>query len=171
MGWHITIFKKHETSRISKILKFQMKKILELHNTHLNQGNMNRSHRAKKSQNQIQLYQNIQYDAWLKDVVKNWNSIHRQKIVTVTVATKCLFQMKNRELLCVKIIPQTENLYFVQKNLTSYHRATSPKPLNRISLELASSIGSYVISKSENRWRWLTSDTLQTQYVHFLPLS
>ena len=44
---HPNIFKKHETSSISKILKFQMKKILELHNTHLNQGNMNRSHQAK----------------------------------------------------------------------------------------------------------------------------
>ena len=44
---HPNTLKKHETSRISKILKFQMKKILELHNTHLNQGYMNRSHRAK----------------------------------------------------------------------------------------------------------------------------
>ena len=52
-----------------------------------------------------------------------------------------------------KVIPQTENLYFAQKNLTSYHQVTFPKSLNRISLELASSIGSYVMSKSESRRR------------------
>jgi len=57
------------------------------------------------------------------------------------------------ERLYFKIIPQTENLYFAQKNLTSYHQMTFPKSLNRISLELASSIGSYVMSKSESRRR------------------
>ena len=39
------LFRKHKPSKISKILKFQMKKLLRQHELHLNQGNMNRDHR------------------------------------------------------------------------------------------------------------------------------
>ena len=56
---HPNTFKKHKASKIPKILKFQMKKILELHNTHLNQGNMNRSHRAKFQKNLKIKFNNI----------------------------------------------------------------------------------------------------------------
>ena len=42
-----SFFKRHETSNISKILKAQMKKILKIHDKHLNQGNLNRSHRGE----------------------------------------------------------------------------------------------------------------------------
>ena len=41
------VHKKHRTPRISKILKFQMDRILRLHNRHMDQGNMSRSHRAE----------------------------------------------------------------------------------------------------------------------------
>ena len=44
---HPTFFKRHETSNISKILKSQMQKILQIHDKHLNQGILNRSHRAE----------------------------------------------------------------------------------------------------------------------------
>ena len=40
-------FKKHKTSNVSRILKAQMKKILKIHDKHLNQGNLNRSHRGE----------------------------------------------------------------------------------------------------------------------------
>ena len=43
---HRRVHEKHRTSRISKILKFQMDKILRLHNRHMEQGNMSKSHRA-----------------------------------------------------------------------------------------------------------------------------
>ena len=41
------VHKKHKTPRISKILRFQMDRILRLHNRHMDQGNMSRSHRAE----------------------------------------------------------------------------------------------------------------------------
>ena len=44
---HRRVHEKHKTSRISKILKFQMDKILRLHNRHMEQGNMSKSHRAE----------------------------------------------------------------------------------------------------------------------------
>ena len=44
---HPSFFKRHETSNISKILKSQMQKILQIHDKHLNQGILNRSHRAE----------------------------------------------------------------------------------------------------------------------------
>ena len=44
---HRRVHQKHKTSRISKILKFQMDKILRLHNRHMEQGNMSKSHRAE----------------------------------------------------------------------------------------------------------------------------
>ena len=47
---HGSFFKKRKTSRISKILKFQMDKILSQHKIHLNQGNMNRDHRKEFEQ-------------------------------------------------------------------------------------------------------------------------
>ena len=56
---HPSYFKRHEASNISKILKFQMKKILHDHDTHLNQGNMNRSHRAEFEKNLKSKFNNI----------------------------------------------------------------------------------------------------------------
>ena len=56
---HPSYFKRHEASNISKILKFQMEKILHDHDTHLNQGNMNRSHRAEFEKNLKLKFNNI----------------------------------------------------------------------------------------------------------------
>ena len=75
---HPSIFKKHETSRISKILKFQMKKILKLHNTHLNQGNMNRSHRAKFQRNLKIKFKNIRKYSMMR-LRKDHEEKHRQR--------------------------------------------------------------------------------------------
>ena len=75
---HPNIFKKHKTSRISKILKFQMKKILELHNTHLNQGNMNRPHRAKFQKNLKIKFNNIRKYSMMR-LRKDHEVKHRQR--------------------------------------------------------------------------------------------
>ena len=75
---HPEVLKKSdEPSRISKILQFQMGKILREQNKHLNQGNMNRSNRAEFLGNLGTRFKNIKAYS-KKRIRKNYEKISRR---------------------------------------------------------------------------------------------
>ena len=115
------VHKKHKRSRISKILKFQMDKILRLHNRHMDQGNMSRSHREEferklkikfdriknyskkrlrndyKEKRRFRRFQNRK-NQWFKNFLKHWIFIYHhltmKNIFICTSKFKFLLRMK-----------------------------------------------------------------------------